>query len=532
MQFFNPSAQMRFDPNDPQGFNYNAAAEDIKRKQQLAELLGQFKVRQGGVTNAGGFYAGGANWGDALAKALTGYMSGKAAHAATEDKKALEKSSADAYAEALKRLKTPSAEEQELINNPSIYQYRNPAEVGPPAEMAGIRPDVAQSFPVAPQTPPVSGPQMLPVQPTQQQIVQQQRAARPATATPGAQISPTFDPRMSDPDYVEPIDPVREPQAFQMLQRAGAAQAAQAAPTQPAAPQAPAPALPQAVAAQQAPAPHAPRRLEDHFAINEEAAVKTEAERARLRQERILGAQDILNRSGPQGRALLQAMQAAELERLTKGGELAKVQTEQTADGLLERGPDGQWRKVTVGGQPVRTQAQETRDAAIAKREGDQREERKNLEALVARNAGFVENLNALGGSIDLLEGPVDALQAWAGNLLNVATDAGDARRRLESVRGQALALGMEASKQQAGTAAGLSQMESQALQAAIASLQTSTSPQESLRQIQNIYRIVNNQMSGAQRRLAELNGGGAQADAPTTSGIARMPARGETLRP
>ena len=70
--------------NVPQDWSLAAGSIDAKRQREYAKRLMDFQMRQGGVTNPGGFYAGGATALDAIAKALTAYMGSKETDRADE----------------------------------------------------------------------------------------------------------------------------------------------------------------------------------------------------------------------------------------------------------------------------------------------------------------------------------------------------------------------------------------------------------------------------------------------------------------
>lgn len=111
--------------------------------------------------------------------------------------------------------------------------------------------------------------------------------------------------------------------------------------------------------------------------------------------------------------------------------------------------------------------------------------------------------------------GIVGAVSNFAGKLFNTGTDSRIANEQLNSLKGMLLASAMALTKEQSGTAAGLSQQESQALQASIASLDMSIGKEELVRQLMNVRGMLSDTHARVQ---GELRGGG-QASASNQGG-------------
>lgn len=127
---------------------------------------------------------------------------------------------------------------------------------------------------------------------------------------------------------------------------------------------------------------------------------------------------------------------------------------------------------------------------------------------------------------VDAGTGPIGAISNFTGKLFNVGTDSRIANERLNSLKGMLLASAMALTKEQSGTAAGLSQQESQALQASIASLDMSIGAEELTKQLLNVRTMLADRHARVKAELGAQGGGQGGRANVSPSGIA-FPARG-----
>lgn len=333
-------------PQATDSFNYDTEADILKRRRALALALGKTDMPKGGVTNAGGFFAGGSTGLDVLASALRGYLSGDQLYKADQAEKDLDARSAAAQKSALMDYLAPSSV-PDAVNNAYAVTYKNPEDVGPPR--SAMMNDGAQASPVQQSQvrgtalPPAQGGPLQaaiaaqqaqnPNKPTAQQI---ERAVQ-GDAPPGMVIDGAVMPMpQAQPNLPASVTtPYTGPQ-FQGNGATGSWDTAPAAPTAPAQNQAPvqAPPLAQAVAAQQAQAPQKTFNPQDTFNVNQ--GVLDDAIAAAKAQDaaRKADARGRLYNSGPQGKAYIEG-----LDKFTNAVELAKASKE--AAGPWKRGEDG-----------------------------------------------------------------------------------------------------------------------------------------------------------------------------------------------
>lgn len=348
------------------------ASIDVKRKRAIAEALMAAQNPNGQFfsNGAGTFYGGGTTgqiaFTNALSKALGAYINSKA----DQDEKANIDKARTEYNRGYDMLTTPSERESRAPQDESIFTYTHPEQVGP-------QQDGPETFPVRPQPQMVSRPlpQVAPAQATAQSAA----ALAPAIAAAGKPMAPTLMPEqalkqakseaMANPavvglnvgDYntwvqnrtnelmgaskqVPQVDtkphivigrggvggninpnavPPQAPAPQSVAPTRAQAPAQAPAMSQPAVEQVPPMPQPtadevayeQAMAARaaQAQAAQGPSHQIDQTALARVIAERNQAEQARMREAR-----DVLSTT-KKGAALMDALQAAELQRRMKG---------------------------------------------------------------------------------------------------------------------------------------------------------------------------------------------------------------------
>lgn len=496
-----------FNPNAPQigPFNYGTEADKVKRKRALAQALQEQAFAQDKTQvvpgGPGGFVVPNNRF-SPLAKMLQAYMGVKAGESADSDQRDLDKRSADELTAALAdkpwEQRARDAQVQREADAELLRESRRGSgvEAGDAVE---AQPEGAQSFPVREQPAPSFTP--LPPQPQLAKALQ-------APADPGARVG-TEKGRATNtsPIPLQPgidLGPANPATAGRKARMAALLQG------QPPTPPMPAPAQAQAAPMQGAPAampdpmaaaPVAPPTqppspvaastgpLGDARSLVEQAGANAQPTQSdQIKQiMRIAG-------SGPLGQQVANGMFQQAFGPKANEFDFITVKDSNGAESVLainKRNPTQ--RAVVYQGEGGKSVAERRLDHDIAKddREAGIKADEKTrgqANALQANQYAIrkIDELIPRAGDATGMDGK---LSNWFNKVTGIPTDAAAATEELNSIKGTLMAQAMAMTKEQSGSAAGLSQNESEALTKSIASLDPRIGQKELVRQLGEVRR-------------------------------------------
>lgn len=482
-----------------QGFNWATEQEKLKRKRSAAQLLKDqaMQNQQGQYVKHGDYigFTGGNTLASTAARLLSAYMGSKSDKAADAYASEIDKTSDAAFMEQASKLDAllnpkpePTASTQGLgtvSQQPTTPQPEpaqsfpvreqpameaRPLEPAPPQAPVGA--GAGRGFVVEPPGARAAAAAMPPANGGQRRGGTPNEMRRNAYVAGGGEPAPAFQGNGATGSWDAPPPP---PPAAPKV----AAQAIN--PPAPAAPQQAAPqpsglmpdmtprAAPPAPAAQ--PAPSAP------------AAPK-------VSQAEVLGQLHAIAKTGPMGQQFASAQLQQVFGPKANGFEFKAVKQGDNEVLVAVHPRTGATQVVWQGGggQPSVAQQRENREAEEARQK--LAEKNRGRTEAVAMNDYALRKIDELLPKAGDATGMGGKFNNWFNSVTGIPTDAAVATEELNSVKGTLLAAAMRMTKEQSGTAAGLSQVESEALQKSIASLDPRIGKEALERQLNEVRRL------------------------------------------
>lgn len=476
--FFNPNTA--FDPNNPQGFDYNEQLRQIQLRQALAQQLNK-PLDEGRMVS--GWYVApskGAAIASALSQALGAYMQVRGVQQQGE----LDKSDREAMIAARKDYQKASDPSnyvemaRQAVPMPEAqYTYADPGAVGPP------QPGAATTYPLRlGQVPSMSDgqgrvPQAIdPALSTGPQVVKGPPKNQIILGAPPAGAMPTSEPQSYDGGGFNVQQPTQEELA----------------------------------AAHQGQLKYIRSAMGD----DREAALD------RLARTKSGGplAQAIMARDFAPAEWDFQKVKVGDSEQLIAVNKRDPSQV-RTINDVLTAGPSIAERRLQLD--IKRDEREERKEQQLLGVKAEDRQ-RGRTEA-IAQNDYALRKIDALLPKVGDATGADGKLSNWFNKVTGIPTDSAAATEELESIKGTLMAAAMRMTKEQSGSAAGLSQVESEALTKSIASLDPRIGQKaltNQLNEVRRQLRMYGDRLSG--------NEGAPSTAAPT--GNFKVPARGQRV--